>query len=220
MWQTDFSCPVIFVPIWRKTGLFEVGFDVEFGVFLRNIEDSEYISLWKFTRNRNFYHPLLRNLEGKSCNSLVWTRSSLDRAPQRRNCSLNTQKQPLFWDKSNKNLTTRHLRSCLISGQNLSKNWRQKIGVCHTLGLTPIWLALNSYMAEDTEGVWATLVAKFQLGRWSQVPSWMPRNRKNERIFEPIFQPQFDGFCVKIIYKITTFWITRQQFTDYTPCTP
>ena len=43
----------------------------------------------------------------------------------------------------------------------------------------------------------------------------MPRNRENWRIFEPIFEPQFDGFCVKIIYKITTFWVAGQQFIGH-----
>ena len=43
----------------------------------------------------------------------------------------------------------------------------------------------------------------------------MPRNRKNWRIFEPIFEPQFDGFCVKIIYKIATFWVAGQQFIGH-----
>ena len=43
----------------------------------------------------------------------------------------------------------------------------------------------------------------------------MPRNRKNLRIFEPIFEPQFDGFCVKIIYKIATFWVAGQQFIGH-----
>ena len=94
----------------EKSGVLKVRFDVECGDFLRNIQDFEYISLWKFTRNPTFFLLFSRNLEGKSCNSLVWTRSSLDSAPQRRNCSLKTQKQPLFWDKSNKNLTIRHLQ--------------------------------------------------------------------------------------------------------------
>ena len=85
----DFSCPVIFVQFWRKTGLLEVRFDVECGDFLRNIEDLEYISLWKLTRNPTFYLLFSRNLGGKSCNSLVWRRSSLDNTLQRRNCSLN-----------------------------------------------------------------------------------------------------------------------------------
>ena len=43
----------------------------------------------------------------------------------------------------------------------------------------------------------------------------MPRNRENWRIFEPIFEPQFDGFCVKIIYKIATFWVAGQQFIGH-----
>ena len=43
----------------------------------------------------------------------------------------------------------------------------------------------------------------------------MPRNRENWRIFEAIFEPQFDGFCVKIIYKITTFWVAGQQFIGH-----
>ena len=43
----------------------------------------------------------------------------------------------------------------------------------------------------------------------------MPRNRENRRIFEPIFEPQFDGFCVKIIYKIATFWVAGQQFIGH-----
>ncbi len=43
----------------------------------------------------------------------------------------------------------------------------------------------------------------------------MPRNRENWRIFEAIFEPQFDGFCVKMIYKITTFWVAGQQFIGH-----
>ena len=43
----------------------------------------------------------------------------------------------------------------------------------------------------------------------------MPRNRENRRIFEPIFEPQFDGFCVKIEYKIATFWVAGQQFIGH-----
>ena len=111
VWQTDSSCPVIFFQIWRKSGLLELRFDVEFGDFLRNLEDLEYISSWKFTRNPTFYLLFSRNLGGKSCNSLAWKGSSLGSALQRRNCSLNTQEQPLFWDKFNKNLTIRHLQT-------------------------------------------------------------------------------------------------------------
>ena len=48
----------------------------------------------------------------------------------------------------------------------------------------------------------------------------MPRNRENWRIFEPIFEPQFDGFCVKIIYKIATFWVAGQQFIGHPVCPP
>ena len=43
----------------------------------------------------------------------------------------------------------------------------------------------------------------------------MPRNRENWRIFEPIFELQFHGFCVKIIYKIATFWVAGQQFIGH-----
>ena len=39
----------------------------------------------------------------------------------------------------------------------------------------------------------------------------MPRNREKCWIFGRFFGSEFDGFFVKIIYKITTFWITREQ---------
>ncbi len=110
VWQTDFSCPVIFVQFFRKSGVLDVRFELEFGNFFRNIEDSEKICSWKFTQNQKFYHLFLRNLGGKSSNSSVWSWSLLANTMQRRNCSLNTQEQPLFWDKCNKNLTIRHLQ--------------------------------------------------------------------------------------------------------------
>ena len=58
----------------------EVGFDVEFGDFLRNIEDLEKKISEKFTRNSTFHLLFSLDLGGKSCNSLVWKRSSLDSA--------------------------------------------------------------------------------------------------------------------------------------------
>ena len=45
--QSDFWCPVIFVRIWRKTGLLEVGIDVEFADFLRNIGRFGEQKFWK-----------------------------------------------------------------------------------------------------------------------------------------------------------------------------
>ena len=130
VWQTIFLSPVIFVQFFRKNGVLDIWSDVEIGDFLRNLEDLECISSSKFTRNPTFYLLFSRNLEGKSCNSLVWTRSSLDSALQRKNCSLNTQKQPLFWDKSNKNLTIRHLQTA-TKLDKMSSNWTQNIGLSH-----------------------------------------------------------------------------------------
>ena len=43
----------------------------------------------------------------------------------------------------------------------------------------------------------------------------MPRNRKNQRTLKPNLEPQFDGFCVEIIYKIATFWVAEQQFIGH-----
>ena len=47
---------------------------------MRNIEDSEKKISEKFTRNSTFRLLFSRNRGGKSCNSLVWRRSSLDSA--------------------------------------------------------------------------------------------------------------------------------------------
>ena len=95
--QNRFFMSSYFSPDLKKNWTFGSRiFDVEFGNFLRNIEDSEKKISEKFTRNSTFYLLFSHNLGAKSCNSLVWRRSSLDSALQRRNCSLNTQKQPLF----------------------------------------------------------------------------------------------------------------------------
>ena len=58
--------PRNFVRIWRKTGLSEVAFGVEIDDFLRNIEDPQHISSWKFTQIRLFSYNFSHNLGCKS----------------------------------------------------------------------------------------------------------------------------------------------------------
>ena len=152
-WTTSPTQGVVQRPIFRVSGYFYsvlkkiTGFFgspdsicLIWGSFLRNIEDLEYISLWKFTLKKPTFYLLFesRNLGGKSCNSLVSDpRSSLDK----HNCNgwitnLNTQKQPLFWDKSNKNFTLyRHLQTATkLDKMSPIIGDAKYIGVCHTLG--------------------------------------------------------------------------------------
>ena len=127
-----FRVQLFFVQIWRKkwcSGC-QIRSMSNLVIFWEILKIWSTFSLWKFTRNPTFYLLFSRNLGGKSCNSLVWTRSSLDSALQRKNCSLNTQKQPLFWDKSNKNLTIRHLQTA-TKLDKMSSNWTQNIGLSH-----------------------------------------------------------------------------------------
>ena len=139
-------------PIFRVR-LFLSGFEEKLDIWKSNSKFN-LATFWEILTNRRrkllktshkirlFIHLFSHNLEGKSCKSLVCKRSLLDSPLWRKNCSLNTQKQPLFWDNSNKNLPTRHLQLIVLAGAPLypPKNRTkcpvtgQKISVCHTLG--------------------------------------------------------------------------------------
>ena len=60
MWfRSIFSDVQLFLSGFKeKLGSLEVGFDVEFGEFLRNIDDSEKKNSEKFTGIPTFYSPL------------------------------------------------------------------------------------------------------------------------------------------------------------------
>ena len=107
MWQTIISCPVIFeekLDIWKSDSMSNLA------IFWEILKIRRRKFLKKSHEIRHFIYLFSPNLGGKSCKSLVRKRSPLDNALWRRNCCLNPQKQPLFWEKSNENLTTRHLQ--------------------------------------------------------------------------------------------------------------
>ena len=145
--------PFLSVPsyFWRKTGQLEVRFDywkvervenwkveevrfdIEFGDFLKNIEDSEEKIPEKIKRNSNFCHSFLPDLGGKNpaippCGSRpVWKACSKGRIVvswykndhfferfYTKNSRMDTPKKPKNWTK------------CPVTGH--------KTMVCHTLG--------------------------------------------------------------------------------------
>ena len=96
-------------------------------------------SLRKSHEIRLFIYLFSHNFAGKSCKSLVWKRSPLDNALWQRNCSLNAQKQPLFWENSNKNLSARHLQKARKLNKRSGYRTQNNGMVCHTLGRASSW---------------------------------------------------------------------------------
>ena len=127
-------------PIFRVR-LFLSGFEEKLDIWKSN-SMLNLVNFWEILTNRRrkllknsheirlFIHLFSHNLGGKSCKSLVWKRSPLDSALWRKNCSLKTRKQPLFWDNSNKNVKTRHLQRARKLDK-MSSNRTQIIGLSH-----------------------------------------------------------------------------------------
>ena len=127
VWQTIISCPVIFeekLDIWKSDSMSNLA------IFWEILKIRRRKFLKKSHEIRHFIYLFSPNLGGKSCKSLVRKRSPLDNALWRRNCCLNPQKQPLFWEKSNENLTTRHLQRARKLNK-MSSNWTQINGLSH-----------------------------------------------------------------------------------------